>query len=277
MDSGSGQPLAPWQAPCAASLLHRRTAGYGEHSLLCNSRRLANCKQLSAKGRFLHGTLAESSSRLRLSGFKVPQQPVEGLLIHVMRLPAPKVPDVPCIANQRGPARLPRHDRVVDADRKEDGRLLLAFPCQGGFDFLLHPLTCHRRLGQDKEQLVIKADRFINLGADVGANFHIFGSKPAPYAVVLQIRLEVFGEDVVLTRIADEAGMKLDRRVGTEMMNLVKDINQLSRGEVWVIEFGRFNLPVAQATAPEKGEGEWSGACERAMIQGTRTFMTACL
>jgi hypothetical protein len=43
---------------------------------------------------------------LPLRSFEVPQQLGKGLLIHVMRLPAPKVPNVARIANQRWPARL---------------------------------------------------------------------------------------------------------------------------------------------------------------------------
>jgi len=38
---------------------------------------------------------------LRLCGFEVPQQPVEGLLIHTMRLPASKVANVSGIPNER--------------------------------------------------------------------------------------------------------------------------------------------------------------------------------
>ncbi len=74
-------------------------------------------------------------------GFEVAEQPGQGLLIRIMCLPAPKVPDVPGVANQRRPARLQGHHRVVNADRKEDGGALLAFPCQGGFDLLLDPLA----------------------------------------------------------------------------------------------------------------------------------------
>src|SRR5262245_31003368 len=87
--------------------------------------------------------LTKSSSWLSRRGFEVSQQPVEGLLIHAMRLPAPKVANITRIANQRWPARLQGHDRVVNLDRKEDGRALLTFSCQGGFDFLLDPLTRH--------------------------------------------------------------------------------------------------------------------------------------
>ena len=80
---------------------------------------------------------------LPVRGLEVPQQPVESFLTHVMHLPAPKVPNVPGIANQRWPARLQGHDRVVDLDREQNGGALLAFPCQGGFDLLLDLLTCH--------------------------------------------------------------------------------------------------------------------------------------
>src|SRR6266849_4716255 len=107
--------------------------------------------------------------RLPLRSLEVPQQPVEGILTRIMRLPAPKVTNIPGITNQRWPACLHGHDRVVDPDWKEDGRALLAFPCQGGFYFLLHPLTPHRCLGQDEEQLVIESDRLINAGAEAVA------------------------------------------------------------------------------------------------------------
>src|SRR5215831_12816146 len=127
-----------------------------------------------------------------------------------MHLPAPKVPDVPGVANQRWPACLQGHDGVIDPDWKEDDRTLLAFPCQGSFDFLFHPLARHRRLGQDKEQLVIEADGLVNPGAEAVADFHSFRGKPALYPFTPEIGIEAFSKDVVLTRVADEAGVELE-------------------------------------------------------------------
>ena len=127
-----------------------------------------------------------------------------------MGLPAPKVANMPGVVNQRWPAGFLGHNRVVNPDRKEDGRALLAFPRQGGFDFLLHPLARHRRLGQDEEQLVIEADRLINPGAEAIADFHSFRGKPALYPFTPEIRVEVFGEGVIFTRIADETGVELE-------------------------------------------------------------------
>ena len=94
-----------------------------------------------------------------------------------MRLPAPKVSNVPGVANQRWPARLQGHHRVVNPHWKEDGGPLLAFPRQGGFDLLFHPLTRHRRLGQDEQELVIEADGLINPGTDTVANLDLREGK----------------------------------------------------------------------------------------------------
>src|SRR5262245_26473540 len=47
-----------------------------------------------------------------------------------MRLPAPKVPDVPGVANERRPASLQSHHCVIDPDWKEDGGTLLAWLCR---------------------------------------------------------------------------------------------------------------------------------------------------
>ena len=88
-----------------------------------------------------------------------------------MCLPAPKVPNVPGVANQRWPARLYGPHRVVNLDRKEDDRTMLAFSCQGGFYFLLDPLACNRALGQDQQELVIDVDRLINAGAEAVRRF----------------------------------------------------------------------------------------------------------
>src|SRR5262249_5082590 len=102
-----------------------------------------NIKALKDKDLGFANSIRALTVWLPALSFEVPQQPVEGFLIHIMRLPAPKVPDVAGIVNQGGPARLQGHHRVVNPDRKEDGGALLAFSRQGGFDFLLDPLALH--------------------------------------------------------------------------------------------------------------------------------------
>jgi hypothetical protein len=49
-----------------------------------------------------------------------------------MRLPTPKVPNVPGVLGQRWPACLQGHDRIINPDRKQDGGAPLTFPCFPG-------------------------------------------------------------------------------------------------------------------------------------------------
>ena len=51
----------------------------------------------------------------------------------------------------------------------------------------------------------------------------------------------------------------------------------LCGGEASLIELGRFNLPVAQPTPSEKGQGERPGFGEGAMVEGARAGVEACL
>src|SRR5262245_57377995 len=194
-----------------------------------------------------------------------------------MCLPALKVPNEPGIANQRWPTCLQGHHRVVNADWEEDSGALLAFPCQGGFDFLFDPLTCHRRLGQDEEQLVIEADGLVNAGAEVVTDFHIFWGKPAAHALVLEIRIEAFGEGVVFTRIADKTGVELDPGISTESVDAVEDVGYLARCEALVIELSYFNLPIVQTTASEKSQEKRPGLGEGAMVEGAGASVVAGL
>ena len=60
--------------------------------------------------------------------------------------------------------------------------------------------------------------------------------------------MEAFGKGVVLTRVADEAGVELE--------GLIEERGKIVNQRVW------------QATAPEKGQGERPGFGEGAMVEG---------
>ena len=94
-------------------------------------------------------------------------------------------------------------------------------------------------------------------GAESVADFHILGSKPAADALILQICIEAFGEGVVLTRVADEAGVELE--------GLIEERGQIVNQGVW------------QTTASEKSQGERPGFGEGAMIEGAGTVMVTNL
>ena len=79
-----------------------------------------------------------------------------------MVLPAAEVSDVPRAADVGGPGLFCLHDRIIESDGKQDGLLLplLFFKCS--FDFLLHPCAFDRLFGENEQQLVIDANRFID-------------------------------------------------------------------------------------------------------------------
>jgi len=47
----------------------------------------------------------------------------------------------------------------------------------------------------------------------VSANLHVVRGKPTAHTFVLQVSMEALGEEFILARIADEAGVELDRLV----------------------------------------------------------------
>jgi hypothetical protein len=97
----------------------------------------------------------------------------------------------------------------------------------------------------------------INTGAELIPNLHIFGRIPTPYALVLQIRMEAFGKGVVLTRVADKAGVELE--------GLAKQRGQIVNQRIW------------QTTAPEKGQGERPRLSKGAMVEAAGTMVGADL
>jgi hypothetical protein len=52
--------------------------------------------------------------------------------------------------------------------------------------------------------------------AETVTDFHIFIGKPAPHPLVLKITVQSLNKDMVLTRIANEAGVELDQGVRTQ-------------------------------------------------------------
>jgi len=104
------------------------------------------------------------------SRFQIPKQALEGRAVAVVVFPPAEVSDVPRAADVGGPGLACLHDRIVETDRKKNGLLLALFFFKCGFDFLLHPRTFDRLLGENEQQLVIDANRFIDDRTDFVAD-----------------------------------------------------------------------------------------------------------
>ena len=65
-------------------------------------------------------------------------------------------------------------------------------------------------------EFVQQADGSLDGTAVRITDLYVFRREPAPHAVVLQISVQPFGEIMIYTRIANEAGVKLNRVVKKE-------------------------------------------------------------
>jgi hypothetical protein len=84
-------------------------------------------------------------------------------------------------------------------------------------DLGLHPVAVHARIGQNEQQLVVDADSFVDLLADLPAGLDIVRSEPAADTTGLQVGVDTVGELLVFGRIADEARVELQGRAGQRL------------------------------------------------------------
>ena len=87
------------------------------------------------------------------------------------------------------------------------------FLVQCPFDLIGDPIACNSVLRQDQQQLIIQPDRLINAVFDFVTNIHVFWSKPAAYASLLQVVMQPLCKQFIFARIADKAGVVLDGAV----------------------------------------------------------------
>src|ERR1035438_3921175 len=101
------------------------------------------------------------------------------------------------------------------ANRKQQLLDLPPFPFPGVCDFGLDPLTVHAVLREDEQQLIVQANRLINLLVDFAASLHFLRRKPAAYAPGLQVCMKPLGKLLVslswATRCATVASPDPDR------------------------------------------------------------------
>ena len=109
-----------------------------------------------------------------------------------------------------GPRLRGRHHDVIQPNRKEHELFLLPFLLKSRLDLVFYPGAFNRVLREHQEQLVVDTNSFINAGSEAIPNFQIFRRKPAADVLALQVGIEVFGEILVFSRVADKTGVVFD-------------------------------------------------------------------
>src|SRR5262245_43908481 len=131
----------------------------------------------------------------------------------------------------------------------------MPFLLKSEINFMIDPPPCQCGGRTTEQHFVPQPDATADLGVQVITWQHLMLVEPAANAPVLELIIKATGEDCVRMVVTDEAGIELNQGVSAEMMNTVEDVCHLPGGKALVIELRRFNLPVAQATALEKGQG----------------------
>jgi hypothetical protein len=147
-------------------------------------------------------------------GLQSAQQSSKAFLIGVVIFPVCEVTDMARLLNIPCPVCLAVQDGAIQANRVQHVRHALRFLNQSTLHFVGDPCAGNGMFREDQQQLVIRADRFIDALLDLISDIHVFRSKPASYPLALQVSIEAFGKLFVLARIANKAGVVLDCSTG---------------------------------------------------------------
>ncbi len=155
------------------------------------------------------------------AGLKITKQALKGHLIGIVIFPLEKVSDMSSPANIGCPRIGCILDGFIQRDGEEGRLSLVLFLFQRFIDFILYPRTVNGMLRKDDQEFIIEPYRLINAVSEFVSNFQIFRSKPAANVFALQIGIEPLGKLLILTGIADKAGVVLDRVLsqGTDIGN----------------------------------------------------------
>jgi len=177
----------------------------------------------------------------------------------------------------------PLVEEAIEVQRNKGEHFLAArahelpFLLEGEINLVIDPPARERGRGTTEQHFVPQPDTMGNLRVEVITRQHLVFIKPAANAPVLELVMQAVGEACIRMVVADEAGVELDQGISAERINAVENVGHLPSGEAWVMQFGGLNFPVIQTTAPDKGEGEWSGVREGVVVEGAWATVDAGL
>ena len=144
-------------------------------------------------------------------------------------------------------------DGVIQPDREQDERATPRLFVERLLDLALDPGPFDRGVGEDDEELVSNPDGLVEGGPKLVADLEILRCEPAADTFVLQVGMEALGKFMVLVRVADEAGIELDRLI-QKRRQVVDEV-------------------VGQTAAAQKSKGQRTGAFQGALVDGARSVM----
>lgn len=141
------------------------------------------------------------------------QQVSKSLLVISMLFPMCEITNMTRASQRLYPFFCTRCNRLVYADRKQDGGFVLIFSRLGDFHFKLHPFTLNGVLRENEDEFVMAFNGFDERLSYRGSRLHFKRSKPTDNTTGFQVSFQNLGKDRIFTGIADKAGVILDGHV----------------------------------------------------------------
>jgi hypothetical protein len=142
---------------------------------------------------------------------EIAEQALQAFLVRIVVFPAGKVSDMSHPSDVSCPWQVCLLDHLIQGDGKEGRFVAALFFLKGGHDLSFYPLAIDGVFRKHHQELVIQADRLVNAVPELLPNFQVLRSKPASNVFGLQVGIESLGKRLILTGIADKAGVVLDR------------------------------------------------------------------
>jgi hypothetical protein len=147
-------------------------------------------------------------------GLKITQQASEGFLVVVMLLPTGEVSDVARPLEVGRPTGRALQHSSIKANGKQHRSVPGLLLRKSRLDLKFHPHAFDGILREHQQELVIEADGLVDALPDFVTGLHVFRSEPAAHPLALQIGIQPLGKALIFARIANKAGVVLDRVLG---------------------------------------------------------------
>src|SRR5260221_13512287 len=151
------------------------------------------------------------SSLWLVMGLKIKKQALERLLVGVLIFPPAKVSNMPGTTDIDSPGHICLLHRLIQRDGEKHQLVLLLFLLKSSHDFSLNPFAADRMFREDYQELIVQANRLINIVPKILTALQVLRSKPTTHAIALQVSIKPFSKVLILASRADKAGVVLDR------------------------------------------------------------------
>src|SRR5258708_12161902 len=151
------------------------------------------------------------SSLWLVMGLEIKQEGLESLLVGVLICSLAKVSTMPGTTDIDSPGQIRLLHQLIQRDGEKHQFVLLLFLLKSSHDLPLNPFAVDRMFREDYQELIVQANRLINIVPKILTDLQVLRSKPTTHAVPLQVSIQPFSKVLALPTIPNKAGVRPDR------------------------------------------------------------------